>query len=65
MGDQPDARPLPTRDNTTQKRSGHIHVPNKIRTCDPNVRAAEDSTCLKTARPLGPALLKDKIVPVL
>jgi hypothetical protein len=37
---------------TTQHRKTqtHIHAPNRIRTCDPNVRAAEDSRCL---RPLG------------
>jgi hypothetical protein len=37
---------------TTQHRKTqtNIHSPTTIRTCDPNVRAAEDSTCL---RPLG------------
>jgi hypothetical protein len=37
---------------TTQHRKTqtNIHVPSRIRTCDPNFRAAEDSTCL---RPLG------------
>jgi hypothetical protein len=25
----------------------HIHAPSRIRNCDPNVRAAEDSTCLR------------------
>jgi hypothetical protein len=37
---------------TTQHRKtqSHIHAPSRIRSCDPNVRAAEDSTCL---RPLG------------
>jgi hypothetical protein len=25
----------------------HIHAPSRIRTWDPNVRAAEDSTCLR------------------
>jgi hypothetical protein len=31
---------------TTQHRETqtHIHAPNRIRTCDPNVRSAEDST---------------------
>jgi hypothetical protein len=28
----------------------HIHAPRRIRTCDLNFRAAEDSTC---PRPLG------------
>jgi hypothetical protein len=37
-GDRPDARPLPTQDNT------HIHASSGIRTHDPSVRAAEDST---------------------
>jgi hypothetical protein len=37
---------------TTQHRKTqtNIHAPSRIPTCDPNVRAAEDSTCL---RPLG------------
>jgi hypothetical protein len=37
---------------TTQHRTTqtNIHAPSRIRTYDPNVRAAEDSTCL---RPLG------------
>jgi hypothetical protein len=37
---------------TTQHRETqtHIHALSRIRTCDPNVRAADDSTCL---RPLG------------
>jgi hypothetical protein len=30
--------------HNTQK---HIHAPSRIRTCDPNVRAAEDSNCLR------------------
>jgi hypothetical protein len=34
---------------TTQHRNTqtHIHAPRRIRTCDPNVRAAEESTCLR------------------
>jgi hypothetical protein len=34
---------------TTQrgKTQTNIHAPSRIRTCDPNVRAAEDSTCLR------------------
>jgi hypothetical protein len=53
-GDQPDARPLPTQDNTTQKNADtHIHVSSEIRTRDPSVRAAEDSTCL---RPRGQSI---------
>jgi hypothetical protein len=37
-GDQPDARPLPTQDNTTQHRKmrTHSHAPSRIRTCDPS-----------------------------
>jgi hypothetical protein len=37
---------------TTQHRKTqtNIRAPSRIRSCDPNVRAAEDSTCL---RPLG------------
>jgi hypothetical protein len=37
---------------TTQHRKtqANIHAPSRIRTCNPNFRAAEDSTCL---RPLG------------
>jgi hypothetical protein len=56
-GDQPDARPLPTQDNTRQhntaqhrKTPTHIHASSGIRTRDPNVRAAEDSAC---SRPRG------------
>jgi hypothetical protein len=32
---------------TTQYRKSrtHVHAPSRIRTCDPNVQAAEDSTC--------------------
>jgi hypothetical protein len=35
---------------TTQHREPqtHIHAPSRIRNCDPNVRAAEDSTCLRS-----------------
>jgi hypothetical protein len=34
---------------TTQHRETqtHIHAPSRIRTCDLNIRAAEDSTCLR------------------
>jgi hypothetical protein len=41
-------RPLPTH-RTTQHRETltHIHAPSRIRTSDPNVRAAEDSTWLR------------------
>jgi hypothetical protein len=50
-GISPAPRPLPTH-GTTQRRETqtHIHAPKRIRTCDPSVRAAEYSTCL---RPLG------------
>jgi hypothetical protein len=47
-GDQPDARPLPTQDNTTQKNADtHIHASSGIRNHDPSFRAVEDSTCLR------------------
>jgi hypothetical protein len=47
-GISPAPRPLPTKDNTTQRNTNtHIHAPSRIQTCDPNVRAAEDSTCLR------------------
>jgi hypothetical protein len=47
-GDQPDARPLPTQDNTTKKNAEtHIHAPIGIRTHNPSVPTAEDSTCLR------------------
>jgi len=47
-GISPAPRPLPTH-RTTQRRETqtHIHASSRIRTCDPNVRAAEDSTCLR------------------
>jgi hypothetical protein len=43
-GISPAPRPLPT-NRTTQHRETqtHIHAPSSIRTCDPNVRAAEES----------------------
>jgi hypothetical protein len=46
-GDRPDTRPLPTY-RTTQHRETqtHIHAPSRIRTCNLNIRATEDSTCL-------------------
>jgi hypothetical protein len=43
QGISPAPRPLSTHRETQT----HIHAPSKIRTCDPNVRAAEDSTCLR------------------
>jgi hypothetical protein len=47
-GDQPDARPPPTQDNTTQKNADtHIHTSSGIRTHDPSVRAVEDNTCFR------------------
>jgi hypothetical protein len=47
-GYQPNARPLPTQDNTIQKNADtHIHASSGIRTHDPSVRAVEDSTCLR------------------
>jgi hypothetical protein len=49
-GDQPDARPLPTQDNTTQKHADTHPCPKQDPTCDPKVQAVVDSTCL---RPLG------------
>jgi len=45
-GDQPDARP---QGNATHKNADtSIHGPSGIRTHDTNVRAAEDSTCLRS-----------------
>jgi hypothetical protein len=50
-GDEPNARPIPTQ-RTTQHRKTltHIRASSGIRTHDPCVRTAENSTCL---RPLG------------
>jgi hypothetical protein len=47
-GISPAPRPLPTH-RTTQHRETqtHINAPSRIRTCYPNVRAAEDSSCLR------------------
>jgi hypothetical protein len=45
-GDQPVARPLPTHDNTNTI-NADIHALNGIGTHDPNVRASEDSSCLR------------------
>jgi hypothetical protein len=47
-GISPAPRPLPTH-RTTQHRETqtHIHAPIRIRTCDLNIRATEDSTCLR------------------
>jgi hypothetical protein len=44
---------------TTQHRKTrtHIHASSGIRIHDPSFRTAEDSTCLKTTRTLGPAIL--------
>jgi hypothetical protein len=48
-GISPALRPLPTHRKTQHRQTQtHIHAPSKIRTCDPNVRAAEDSTCLRS-----------------
>jgi hypothetical protein len=51
LGDQSNTRPLP-KHRTTQHRNTqtHIHALSRIRTCDLNVQAVVDSTCL---RPLG------------
>jgi hypothetical protein len=48
LGDQSNARPLP-KHRTTQHRETqtHIHAPSRIRTCDLNVQAVVDSTCLR------------------
>jgi hypothetical protein len=49
-GDRPDARPLPLQDNTTQKNADThpcLEWDCVIRTHDPSVRAAENSTCLR------------------
>jgi len=34
-------------ENSTWTTQTHIHAPSRIRTCDPNVGAAEDSTWLR------------------
>jgi len=48
MGDQPEARPLPTQEqHNTEKTRTHIHTPSRIRTCNPKVRVAKDSMCLR------------------
>jgi hypothetical protein len=39
-GDQPVARPVPTKESTTQKDEDK-HAPRVIRTRDPNVKAAK------------------------
>jgi hypothetical protein len=45
-GDQPDAEPVATQDNTTQKNGDtYIHASSGIRIHDPSVRAVEDSMC--------------------
>jgi hypothetical protein len=47
-GDQPDARPLSTQDNITQKNADtHICASGGIQTHDPSVRTVEDCTCLR------------------
>jgi hypothetical protein len=47
-GDRPDAKPLPThRAAQHRKTRTHIHASSGVRTHDPSVRAAEDSTCLR------------------
>jgi hypothetical protein len=46
-GDQSSAKASTyTGQHNTEKQT-HIHAPSRIRTCDPSVRAAEDSTCLR------------------
>jgi len=47
-GDQSNARPVPTQESTTQKNADTlIHASSWIRTHDPSVRAAENSTHLR------------------
>jgi hypothetical protein len=47
-GISPAPRSLPTHRTTQHRKTQtHIHVTSRIRTCYPNVRAAEDSTCLR------------------
>jgi hypothetical protein len=48
MGDQPDARPLPTH-RTTQhiETQTHIHAMSRIQICDLNIQMTKDSTCLR------------------
>jgi hypothetical protein len=47
LGDESNARPLP-KHRTTQHRNTqtHIHARSRIRTCDLNIQAVSDSTCL-------------------
>jgi hypothetical protein len=51
MSDQHVVRPLPKHRTTqTQNKPIHtpnIHAPSGIRTHDPNIRASEDSTCIR------------------
>jgi hypothetical protein len=50
MGDQPVARPLPTRDNTTQETQGtNIHALSGIRTHDPSNQPAKIHASDRTA----------------
>jgi len=47
-GYQPNATPLSTQDNTTQKNvDTHIHTSSEIRTRDPSFRGVGDSTYLR------------------
>jgi hypothetical protein len=48
LGDQSKARPLPTHRTAQHTNTQtHIHAPSRIRTCDLNVQAVVDSTCLR------------------
>jgi hypothetical protein len=46
-GNQPDARPLPTQDNTNTECRQDIHVLSGIRAQDPSVPAGEDISYLR------------------
>jgi hypothetical protein len=57
QGDNPDARPLPTQNNTTQQNADAHPCLEWIRTHDPSVREAEDKYVPQTARSLGPGVI--------
>jgi hypothetical protein len=54
LGDQSNTRSLP-KHRTTQHRNTqtYIHAPSRIRTCDLNIQAVVDSTCLRNTKGYG------------
>jgi hypothetical protein len=46
-GDQPDARPLPVQDNTTEKDADTYSCLKRGSNRNPSVREVEDSTCFR------------------